>query len=227
MAQEPAAPVKHRIVKIKDLIEDFQEAAWTVTAQSGSQYGAAIGGVERVKQGEIRGYFDLSGNFVKTDRVESKTVDIEAQALSTEKVSQVRGAYTLQLPPLKRVQLEIMYDLNAGETGQAPEGEFFVEVFERNRVNPAEWVKMGELAQQNDRKREEAPIKQMGNERYIGRSFVANLSEWSGKEIRLDVVSAFANGKSATPKGRWICMKMMGATFDFHFLTEGEEDKGS
>lgn len=77
-AQEPAAPVKHRIVKIKDLIEDFQEAAWTVTAQSGSQYGASIGGVERVKQGAIRGYFDLSGNFVETDRVENKTVDIEA-----------------------------------------------------------------------------------------------------------------------------------------------------
>jgi hypothetical protein len=144
-------PYQPMIAKIKDLIADFGESQWTVTTESGSQYGDAIGGVDRAKKTLEKGYFISGRQFVEDDSTKSSVIEINAQPIKDDRIIEIRGSYTLNLPVYKRIQLEIEYELPLVNEITNTD-EYYVEIFERNVADKEEWVKTGILKQEEELK---------------------------------------------------------------------------
>ncbi len=226
LAKSPVtASIDHQIVLIKDLIEDYAESNWTVVTQSGGTYGDAIGGVDRVRLGVETGYFTNARQYVDDDSVQKEVIEVNAQPIGTDQIQEVRGAYLVTLPQFKRSQLEINYEVPITDESGVMD-EYYVEVFERNHLNRDEWVSIETIKKNEELKAAPLNILENKKEKFSVNSYVANLSQWSGREIRLDLVSQIQKNSNMKP-GRWTRLRLVGATFDYKFVDFDEKSTAS
>ena len=224
-ANEEAKPIQHQIVKIKDLIEDFDESEWTAVTESGSKFGANIGGVERAKKGRVTGYFTSGRQYVDCGAVSRNVIEVNSNSIGNESIKEIRGSYTMTLPVFKRIQLEIEYELPC-EEGKSNFDDYYIELSERNKLNRDEWIASEILKKKNELKSGRLNLIDTSENKYSMHSYVANLSDWSGREIRLDLVTKMSSDSSLQKKrnGRWCTLRLIGSTFDYRFLTQKEVD---
>lgn len=137
------------IVMFKNLIQDVDEAVWTDGNGSPigfnedvSLYGKAKLGQRCVSLGDPRD--NPGGVLLTVESLKANVIDLEFAPTLGRTDREIRGSYVIQLPVKKRIQLEAAYDLPLDFESNRGKAEFRVEVFERNRLNPDEWIKTGE-----------------------------------------------------------------------------------
>ncbi|GEM_PF-1529574 len=215
---------EHAIVEIKDLVKDAADAVWSdgngnaiEFDQTPGFYGGALRGS---KLGGANGsFYSRTKELLIDESIQSETIDINFAATLGRNDSLVRGSYTLSLPNLKRIQLEVVYDLFLDNEDVRSPGEFHMEVHERYASEDNRWVKMGELHQDETTKAKygQERINQIHNSRFVTHQFVVNLSKWAGKEVRLDLVANVPAHAVTPQKGRWCYARLVGSTFTWHF----------
>ncbi|NPU99205.1 MAG: hypothetical protein HPY51_18565 [Candidatus Omnitrophica bacterium] len=185
-----------------------------MVTQSGGTYGDAIGGVDRVRKIIKKGYFTDAKEYIDDDSSRS-LIEIIDQPIWMDSIQEVRGSYQVLIPQFKRIQLEIDYEIPY-EIMQNNE-EYFVEIFERNKLNQDEWVKSKTIKNYKSLP-EDLNIFDSKIEKYSLHTSIVNLSDWSGREIRLDLVWNFSHKNFKTDFVRWTRLKIIGSTFDYHFV---------
>ncbi|MEW6236921.1 MAG: hypothetical protein AB1656_16175 [Candidatus Omnitrophota bacterium] len=219
-----SAQTDHRIVFIKNLIQDAAEAQWTDGASHPLNFNGLSGPYGTVKRGQKIGGINGSeppvrGKLIFNDNVLADSIDIEFMPTFGRLNSQVRGKYLVLLPKLTRIQLELSYDLFLGSDSERSTADFYVEVYGRDEKEPNSWVKKEEIHKENiEEVRKLATINTVGEENYCHFVYVAVLSQYAGKEIRLDLVSNVPADALAEYKGRWLTARLVGSTFDYRFV---------
>jgi hypothetical protein len=159
------------------------------------------------------------------ESVYTRTIDVSLNNNKVDDRHDMRGFFQIALPELKRIQLELSYDLilNADETSNPL--EFFVEIYERDPQNGNEWTLSETLREREDKRQRESQYilelsneEQQTNERFTSHSYIANVSKWAGKEVQIALVSATPSPTAKTLKGRWIEARLVGSTFDFKIV---------
>jgi hypothetical protein len=223
----------HQVLFLKELVQDMQEAEWTdqtgerlVPGNSLPQRGRVAPGVRR---GQLK-YSDASPvkePLNRRDVPETAVIDIQLNPAPDTLMNEVRGAYTISLPNLKRIQLELDYDLLLENPEDTDTADFFVEVYERDAGIPNGWKRTGELHQKAHVKAAEArqiytleDESRGTRETFVSHAYNANLTRWAGKEIKLALTAAAPRSSGKTPKGRWLQARLMGATFDYKIASE-------
>lgn len=227
----------HTIVKIMDLIEKADEAYWY------NQDGETIGFNDKnlthnsvyrdVKKG-LFGVSEFSPDQSVKKMVRSaagrdvyiNTLDVELLNRKREKPAAVRGIYTLTLPQLKRIQLEVDYDEIISDPLNVDKTDFYIEVQEKDRENPSQWVSVSEIRQIKPKKRIESrrifaltdPGQKQPKEMYTSHSYNAVLSNWAGQKVRIILAAKSQVDADTKIKGRWLNAKLVGATFDYKIV---------
>ncbi len=215
---------EHAIVEIKDLVKDAAEAVWSDGNGNPLPFDETpgfYGGVERGnKLGGVNGsHLSQTGVLLVNETVSAQTIDIDFAPTFGRSNSIVRGSYTLQLPMKKRIQLEVIYDLFLDNEGVRNPGEFYVEVHERNALDQNQWIRTGEFHQLESMK---APrglerVNRIHDSRFVTHHFVTNLTQWAGREIRLDLIAEIPARAVTKQKARWCSARLVGASFNFAF----------
>lgn len=117
----------------------------------------------------------------------------------------------------KRIQLEIECELPFIDESETLD-EYYVEIFERNQADASEWINMATLKQKEELKSSDRNVFQKSSEKYAVVAYAINLTKWTGREIRLDLVSRLQSKKSEGNKGRWMNLKLVGSRFDYKFI---------
>lgn len=102
------------------------------------------------------------------------------------------------------------------EKDQNP-GEFYIEVFEKSADSSGQWIFAKEIHRDGERPTS-SRIYTIENENFSSLTYVANLTEWAGKNIRLDLVSKLPKDfVYSNVMGRWVKANLIGSTFRIKF----------
>ena len=214
------------IVLLKDLIHDAAEATWNVQNNQALTFGMNAG-LNRVVRGAKLGGVNGSGyspnnEFFIDESISADTIDVRFQPTLGREDVDIRGAFYLQLPNRKRIQLELLYDLFLDIQGNPSPADFFVEVFVQNLSAPSGWEKSGEIHPRAEASASMfSTIRAIRDERFTTHIFVANLSRWAGQDVRLDLVSKIPAAAITPQRGRWVQAKLIGSNIDYQ-LGPGE-----
>lgn len=220
------------ISRLNEFVLNFQEGIWKDSLGNSLDAGMDIPYPNRFDRGLREGYVHISDQSPKRGVSSSpssssyaRTIDVSLNNNRMDDRHEVRGVFHVTLPELKRIQLELSYDLilDAGETNNPL--EFFVEIYERDPRNGNEWFLSDTLREREDKKQRESQYilelsneERQTNERFTSHSYIANITQWAGKEMQIALVSATSTPTAKTLKDRWIEARLVGSTFDFKIV---------
>lgn len=240
-AQNPP-PGGHRIELITELVQNATAATWKDQSGADLNFNQRGNGRPSVLHGFKEGLARVVNLPNLPTPLDQLSPQERAQALAQYQSSQpirvpsldiefdnqgnqdqaVRGVYQITLPAdMKRIQLEVDYDILLVNENQESDSEFFVEVNERSSRNPNQWEKTGEVKNykiERARQRGERlqkPVLEISNQLYQSHMYNANISEWRGKEIQLVLTATAPGNASRRSNGRWLQARLVGATFDY------------
>ncbi len=193
-----SAGAKPRIVLIKDFLSDIslQNAVWRDTGLQAFEFSSRQAGTERAGTGFINHCADIHTNPSK---------DLH---------SSIYGSYIINLPDLKRIQLELRYDLFKNANGVFKHSDFYVKVIEKNELG-----KYHATAIFHDPNLEQQTqidsIKKEEDREFTSHPFIVDLSPWRGEKlIRIDLVVDTPSGITVPCHGRWVEASLKGTTFN-------------
>ena len=239
--------IDHRIVMVKDLLQNAEEAEWkdqfnnrillqeNRVANTGVQrnviegvsYLAALPrlGSPLIALPESQ-RAKLFQQYNSGARVKHPVIDVKFG----NQDQAIRGVYQLTLPQeLKHIQLEVNYDVILNGFQEDSTTQFMVEVNERSISNPDVWVNTRIL---KNYKIEPAvsrsekilnPVFELNGQFYQSHLYNAVLSEWRGKEVQV-VLTALPGSGNTRSNGRWTNARLVGSTFG---IALGEFEKAS
>ncbi len=216
------------ITLIKDLVNDGNEAVWTDGSGNAITIDAAAGMYGGVKlAAKLSGIPTVITNGVDYDEPLSQTIHLEFPPTLGRNDVQIRGSYMLQLPEMKRIQLEIIYDQFLDSEGARSPLDFYVEVNQRDVRDSNRWTSMQTIRQTQTEivPLEKERIYRSNDSRYVKRTFLAILSPWAGQEVRLDLVAAAPANVVTRQSARWCSLRLIGTSFDWGFLTRKEKEE--
>lgn len=229
----------HTIIKIMDMIEDSPKATWSNQKGESIIFGEMNSSRTYANKGIKKGRLDVS-SFTPSDAIRqmiaksmsnevyAQTIDIGLFTVNPDDMDTITGSYRIKLPELKRIQLEVDYDVILDDPNQRDIMDFFVVINEMNQKSGGQWQKTGERHEFERQKLNELqtileitdPL--INNEKHIFTSHSYNvvLSEWAGKDVQIVLAASKKTNKSTSVKGRWVNAKLVGATFDIQFTGE-------
>jgi hypothetical protein len=236
-------PKKHRIVLIKELVQDAEKATWTDQYGTRLQFNQSAQGRSNVTRETTEGVPRLAVSsslqesldqlpaqekekFLKQYEigypVKIPVLNVTFDRNDSSSSSEVRGVYQVSLPKeFKRIQLEVNYDVFLDNPEKISDTEFFVEIYEHNFFN--QWVKTGEVKNpkiekaQQAGKRLQPTVYTLDNQHFQSYMYNANLSEWAGKEVQVVLTAVTPNNEYGS-NGRWTQARLVGATFEYKFV---------
>ncbi|MDP8242923.1 MAG: hypothetical protein P9L94_02495 [Candidatus Hinthialibacter antarcticus] len=214
---------KHSIKTVKNLILDYSDGAWSSTSEETMELGqrSAFGG--RVDKGIKLGGINGSGQSLSDElyidpNTKAPTIDVDLELTFGQDDSEVRGAYTVHLPQeYKRIQLQAGYDLFLDSEGKESPAEFHIDVYERPKDAPESWQFSHRFESEPLSPNTHRKVFKIESEQFTAQGIVCNLSEWTGREVRIDLVSRVPKHVVATQKGRWTKLSIIGMTFDIRW----------
>lgn len=209
------------IFQVTNLLEDARNSSWDDgkgNSLNVDEFGGIFGSVFRGKRPIILSDSSGSpdGELNVNQALSADALDIEFAPTFGRADSVVRGSYVVNLPDVKRVQLEAAVDLMVDSDGERSPAAVGVEILERSKMDQNVWEKTGgkngvdfTLDANTDR------ISRIQEQRFTTHSFVVDLSKWRGKEIRLDLVTRVSKRALTPQKARWITARIIGADFNY------------
>lgn len=213
------------IVDLKDLITDADDAVWTDI--NGNELTMdSLTGLSRVSRGEKLGgiqgsSYSRTGELDIDTTLSKETVDVNLSPTLNDSPSAVNGTYLLELPDLKRIQLEVRHDAFLDSQGSQSALQFYVEVFtkdEQGAFNRDAVLETGiDPVTEGSRPVYRIEKNASETESFTSNPAIIDLTKYAGQSIRLNLVSFLPAGARTTNSGRWVNARLVGATFNFHF----------
>jgi hypothetical protein len=225
---------RHTIAKIGNIMEELDQVHWYDQFGNDIHFNDINLSRSSVYKGVKKGTLDVS-EFSPDKRIQkliqrmvnrtiySNVLDIQLLNQKDKKPAEVRGVYSVSLPNYKRIQLELDYDEILDKPNEAGQLDFYIEIQEKDKNNPNNWMKSAEIRQAKPRKNMESmqilklndPSNQERDQIFTAHSYNAVLSNWAGKNVRIVLVAKCMENKDLKMNGRWLNAKLVGATFDY------------
>lgn len=228
----PIALGEHYIQPISELVMNSEGAEWKENNAERISLSHATPNAE-VFYGELEGRLELAEKSKIKDSpsvrqaipglglsANRRMVEVRLKPTPQNPHPSVRGEYVVNLPELKRIQLELLYDrVEKLDKSYGSEIEFSIEISERDAIG--QWVSSAVLKpEQRIVDNPASLLFQIRDEQFSRHSSVLNLSKWSGKEIKIALVATASEGISKEVRGRWLKARLVGSTFDIQIGPE-------
>ena len=222
-----------QIVEHFELVRDAEGVLWTDLAGQPTILDMAnADGVEVTHSDRVKGMFDRRRGAVYSEAYgRTPTLDVQTLMPENGKERGSRAVWQNRLPFAKLVQAEVRYEVLLDATDREPPVTFSLIVEEQGARKEKGWRTVATFDAKSIESRFHATVSgpmNAGEERFINGTFIADLTPWAGRYVRLVFEARFRPGTPGLMRARWLQGRLVSSDFRATLLETDElPDEGA
>jgi len=233
-------PMDHQITVLNEFVRAMEYGVWMDQTDRLLELGSKSPSKNQASEGLKNGMIDYAESSKVKSSISSsypytaKAIDIVLLPSSVKERRAVRGMFQVTLPQLKRIQLELDFDLIQDDPNEPNTADFYVEVYEQSPQSANGWVKSEEFHEKPEKKTHELQCvlkiknnNSMSDEKFTSHSYIANLTKFAGREVLVTLTAETYKVDQKFCRGRWMQARLVGSTFDYKITPITEDSAES